>query len=148
MSLLLPRNNPGLFPSHTSPLINISHRLRIRFTFSPTDTKELGIILPITLLPAPTPNRVNALAIAELDSMASADTNKDFWMVLVEEEGATGPIPERTRMNSGGDRGGLGPQGRNQVVPGLGFPPQYEEGNWSSLGQERRGSIPFGIAVQ
>jgi hypothetical protein len=147
MSLPLLRNNNGLFPSHASPLINITHRLRIRFTFSPTDTKELGIILPITILPAPTPNNVNALAVAELDAIASADRAEDFWMVLVEEEGEEGPIPERTRMNSGGGRG-TGSLGRNSFTTGMGLPPRYEESNWPVFGQERRGSIPFGIAVQ
>jgi len=145
LSLPLPRNNHGLFPSHASPLINITHRLRIRFTFSPTDTKELGIILPITILPAPTPNSVNAFAVAELDSMASADRAEDFWMVLVEEEGESGPIPERARMNSGGRRGS---QARNQGVTSPGLPPQYEDPNWPVFGQERRGSVPFGIQVQ
>lgn len=67
-------------------------------------------------------------------------------MVLVEEEGETGPIPERARMNSGGGRGGFGPYGRGDM--GFGLPPQYEEGNWPMFGQQRRGSIPVGISVQ
>jgi hypothetical protein len=142
MSLPLPRNHAGLFPTHTSPLITISHRLRIRFTFSPADTKELGIILPIVILPAPTPNSVNALAVAELNAMESADSAEDFWMVLVEEEGESGPIPQRSRMNSGGNRAGMG-----MGMP-TEFPPQYAEENWPLYGQQRRGSIQLGIAVQ
>ena len=138
MSLPLPRNHAGLFPTHTSPLITISHRLRIRFTFSPADTKELGIIIPIVILPAPTPNSINALAVAELTSMESADSAEDFWMVLVEEEGEQGPIPQRSRMNSGGNRASMPTE----------FPPQYDEVNWPLYGQQRRGSIQMGIAVQ
>jgi hypothetical protein len=122
-------------------LISIYHRLRIRFTFSPADTKELGIILPIVILPAPTPNSINALAVAELNSLESADSAEDFWMVLVEEEGVNGPIPQRSRMNSGGSRAGLRMDG---------LPPQYEDGNWPlpPHTQQRRGSIPMGIAIQ
>jgi hypothetical protein len=121
-------------------LITISHRLRIKFVFSPTDTKQLGISLPITLLPTTTPNSLNALAVAELNSLASADNADDFWVTLVEEEGADGPNPQRSRMNSGGARGGV----RRDL------PPQYDAGSWplpNAYTQERRGSIPMGIAV-
>lgn len=137
LSLPLPRDGAGLYPTHASPLITISHRLRVRFTFSPTGTKELGMILPIVILPAPTPNSMNALAVAELNSRESADGAEDFWMVLVEEEGESGPIPQRSRMNSGGTRGGVR---RDSACP-----PQYEDGNWPLYTQERRGSIPMGI---
>jgi hypothetical protein len=140
MSLPLPHNHRLLLPTHTSPLITISHRLRIKFLFSPSDTKQLGISLPIVILPKPTPNSLNALAVAELDALSSAEKAEDFWMVLVEEEGANGPNPQRSRMNSGGGRGG----GRRDL------PPQYDAGAWplpNAYTQERRGSIPMGIAV-
>jgi hypothetical protein len=139
LSLPIPCDAKGLYPTHTSPLITIYHRLRIRFTFSPTGTKELGMILPIVILPTPTPNSVNALAVAELNSIESADGAENFWMVLVEEEGESGPIPERSRMNTGGTRG----RGQGE----LGVPPQYEDGHWPMYTQERRGSIPMGITV-
>jgi len=137
--LPVPRDVKGLYPTHTSPLITIYHRLRIRFTFSPADTKELGMILPIVILPVPTPNSINALAVAELNSIESADGAENFWMVLVEEEGESGPIPERSRMNSGGARGA--------VQRDLGVPPLYEDGHWPLYTQERRGSIPMGITI-
>lgn len=89
------------------------------------------MILPIVILPTPTPNSINALAVEELNSLESADRAENFWMALVEEEGESGPIPERSRMNSGG----------------LGVPPQYEVGNWPSHRQERRGSMPMGIGM-
>lgn len=137
LSLPLPRDGTGLYPSHTSPLIAISHRLRIRFAFSPAGTKELGMVLPLVILPAPTPSPLYASAVAELNSMESVDNAEDFWMVLVEEEGELGPIPERSRMESGGCMAG----------GELALPPQYEAGNWPLHAQERRGSIPMGILV-
>jgi hypothetical protein len=120
-------------------LITIFHRLRIRFTFSPAGTKELGMILPIVILPTPTPNNMNALAVAEFNSMESSDKADDFWMVLVEEEGESGPIPERSRMNTGGTRSWTQRDGE------LGVPPQYDDANWPLQPQTRRGSIQMGI---
>jgi len=95
----------------------------------------MGMVIPIVILPAPTPNSIHASAVEELHSMQSADAAEDFWMVLVEEEGEFGPIPERSRMNSGGTR------------TSLSLPPQYDDENWPLYTQERRGSIPMGITV-
>jgi len=94
------------------------------------------MIIPIVILPAPTPNSVNASAVAELNSLVSADKADDFWMVFVEEEGVSGPIPEMSRMNVGGTRQGQ-----------LGLPPRYDDGNGPMYRQERRGSIPMGITM-
>jgi len=117
-------------------LISISHRLRVRFTFSPEGTKELGMILPIVILPAPTPNCFHAEAVAELNFLQSAANANDFWLVLVEEEGRSGPHPERTVMQSGG----------NTACLGLSLPPEYDEG-WRPNTQQRRGSIQMGMAM-
>ena len=97
------------------------------------------MILPIVILPTPTPNSMNALAVAEFNSMESAESADNFWMVLVEEEGESGPIPERSRMNTGGSRS------RTQRDRELGVPPQYEDAEWPLHAQTRRGSIPMGI---
>jgi len=87
------------------------------------------MIVPITILPVPTPNSLHASAVAEMNALESAENAEDFWMVLVEEEGESGPT-ERSRMDSGGARGHF---------PGL--PPQYDDANWPLYAQERRGSI-------
>jgi hypothetical protein len=133
--LPLPTNDE-LFPTHSSPLISISHRLRIRFTFSPKGQKELGMILPITILPAPTPNSFHAAAVEELNFMQSATNAEDFWMVLVEEEGRAGPHHERTVMETGG----------NTTCLGLSLPPSYDD-EWRPNTQQRRGSIQMGMAT-
>ena len=135
LSLPIPRDHNKLLPSHTSPLITIYHRLRIRFSFSPAGTKELGMVLPIIILPAPTPGSIQSLTLAEMNSFEPAEDAEDFWMVLVEEEGESGPIPERSVMDSGGMR-------RDAQ-----FPPQYEDENWPLYTRERRGSIQTGIGM-
>ena len=97
------------------------------------------MIIPIVILPAPTPNSMNAPAVEEFNSLESGDKAEDFWMVLVEEEGESGPIPERSRMNTGGTRSWSHRDGE------LGLPPQYDDPSWPLLAQTRRGSIPMGI---
>src|SRR5205814_10674607 len=54
---------------------------------SPTEIYTLSLhdALPIC---------INALAVAELNSIESADGAENFWMVLVEEEGESGPRSE------------------------------------------------------
>lgn len=93
------------------------------------------MIVPIVILPAPTPSGIGGLAMTELEAMESAENAEEFWMTLVEEEGESGVIPERTRMDSGGIR-------RDSAVP-----PRYEDENWPLYTQERRGSISTGIAM-
>jgi hypothetical protein len=88
------------------------------------------MILPMNILPAPTPNSFHADAVAELNSLKSAANAEDFWMVLVEEEGRCGPHPERTVMETGG----------NAPCLGLPLPPDYED-NCRPNTQHRRGSI-------
>lgn len=93
------------------------------------------MILPIIILPAPTPNIFHASAVAELNFMHSAANAEDFWMVLVEEEGRSGPHPERAVMESGG----------NTACLGLPLPPEYDD-DWRPNTQQRRGSIQMAIA--
>jgi hypothetical protein len=96
------------------------------------------MIIPITVLPA----RPNASIFINPFAEAGTPLGDDgFWMTLVEEEGESGVIPQRSRMNSGGGQGG---SRQGSVVTELGLPPTYDE-DWPLLAQERRGSIPMGI---
>jgi len=95
----------------------------------------------MTIHPTPTPNSIDALAVAELNSMHCADSAEDAFIALVEvDEDDTTPTVLAMNAVSNAAMG-------IRMDTGMTLPPQYDAGNWPLYSHERRGSIPMGITV-